>query len=152
MLDASTPGGILMRHFFLGLALLVLGQLHAAPVPKQRGPLKELTTAMLVGKWNYDWCGQPDGWIEFRENGTYTARHSPDGCAKFFGTFAVSGNTITLTEWGTFDSTPESVFGPSCFKFTLDLGTWPDLSGKSTHSYSAWQEPPEAKIAVKLKK
>lgn len=71
----------------------------AAPVPRRApAPPPELTRAALDGHWLYAYSGMDDGWIAFEADGTYTAQHHPGTDVVYFGTYAVSGNVVTLYE------------------------------------------------------
>lgn len=44
----------------------------AAPVPRDQ---IYLDTDLMIGEWSYSWHSMKDGWIIFREDGTYISQH-----------------------------------------------------------------------------
>lgn len=91
--------GLLLFVVLAAIVVLDSAGKARAPVPKQPPPAPPvLTRAVLAGQWAYDWGGLPDGWIVFAADGTYTAKHRPDGSALYCGTYALDGNTVTLYE------------------------------------------------------
>ena len=115
--------------FLLADALLFLA---AAPVPKQPpAPPPELTRVALEGHWEYDYAGMLGGHITFFGDGTYEACHVPGSTTIYFGSYSLTGNSVTLYESCRIagDDAPASWVGT--FTFDFDKTKPPKLVGKS---------------------
>lgn len=131
------------------LLLCVVVLVGAAPVPKQAPPLK-LTQELLKGTWHYEWSTMLGGWITFDGKGNYTAQHDPNSTTTYSGTAAVGDGTIMITEWS-FDSKTGNSYGPTCYRFDVDMKNWPNLPGKSTGGFGFdVQAIPQATLHLKL--
>lgn len=136
----------------LALALVVscAVQFHltAAPVPKAAAYKPEkLTHADLNGSWSFDWDQSEGDWIEF-DNGNYRCQVSAGG-ALYLGQYAVSGNTVTLTEWRR-EPGADVDTGPLLFRLEFDLSQWPNMTGAATSGYGFDAEPPQVDKHTKI--
>jgi len=111
-------------------ASLLLGLLfpYCAPVPDWRP--KELTVALLVGKWEYEYGSYKEGHIILKPDKTYWAMHSPDSRSVYYGTWEPDGSTLTLKEHtACLDDLWAGGHHCAVYKFTFDLKQWPTLEG-----------------------
>lgn len=98
-----------------------------APVPERP---KELTPKMMVGRWDYCYSSYGAGAIWLHADSTYSAIHVLGSQTVYHGTYAVKGDTVTLTEWA-FDAETVTNTGPNEYRFQFDVSKYPALIGKS---------------------
>lgn len=118
-------------HLSLALAHALLAlSATAAPVPKRPPPDPALTADALAGEWQYAWGPHPDGAIILNRDGTYGAVHVHGSQTRYYGTWAVSGTTVTLTERG-FDLETGRTWAGGTYVFEFGATRPPALSGLS---------------------
>ena len=143
-----------MKTLAVTLMLEAMLCLAAAPVPKHIMPPKpeKITKPLLVGRWEYQWSTMLGGWLEFNDDGTYTAQHDPGSDTIYSGTWTVddAGKSITIVEWSHSINRGTS-YGPQCYRFDVGMKGWPALDGKSTSGFGFdVQQIPEAHTHLKL--
>jgi hypothetical protein len=116
---------------FLLVADLLACLSAAAPVPKGPPPKPGLTPDAVVGTFDYSWGQWPDGRITFDKDGSYYARHTPDGPTVYAGSWKVEGNTLTITEWSYSAATGGLGGGPIDYAFDFGETRLPALAGVS---------------------
>ncbi len=124
--DDDVALGCVMWFMLLSLLVLAVAKVAAAPV----SPPPRLTDEMLVGRWDFQWGTQREGWIEFLPDGRYHSRHCPGDPPSYAGLYWVHRGEIVLWERRMMPALEPTDCGThSTYRIPVSMAKWPLIDG-----------------------